>query len=276
MSHQESGTIGLVDNLIKKFNMKTKKDIVKDWITRYSGIKIKSFGKFVLLTNFQKYVDEFAKINKVNVEGLDKNMPSATYDNITIINFGMGSPNAATIMDLLSAIKPKAVLFLGKCGGLKKRIKIGDFILPIGAIRGEGTSNDYFPIEVPAMPSFSLQRAISSALKYQKIDYWTGTVFTTNRRVWEFDNKFKNYLKKIRAYSIDMETATLFTVGFHNRIPIGALLLVTDQPMIPEGVKTKIKDDKNAELYDKKHLLVGIESLKQIINHEDTVRHLKF
>ena len=276
MSHQESGTIGLVDNLIKKFKMKTKKDIVKDWITRYSGIKIKSFGKFVLLTNFQKYVDEFAKINKVNVEGLDKNMPSATYDNITIINFGMGSPNAATIMDLLSAIKPKAVLFLGKCGGLKKRIKIGDFILPIGAIRGEGTSNDYFPIEVPAMPSFSLQRAISSALKYQKIDYWTGTVFTTNRRVWEFDNKFKNYLKKIRAYSIDMETATLFTVGFHNRIPIGALLLVTDQPMIPEGVKTKIKDDKNSELYDKKHLLVGIESLKQIINHEDTVRHLKF
>ena len=276
MSHQESGTIGLVDNLIKKFKMKTKKDIVKDWITRYSGIKIKSFGKFVLLTNFQKYVDEFAKINKVNVEGLDKNMPSATYDNITIINFGMGSPNAATIMDLLSAIKPKAVLFLGKCGGLKKRIKIGDFILPIGAIRAEGTSNDYFPIEVPAMPSFSLQRAISSALKYQKIDYWTGTVFTTNRRVWEFDNKFKNYLKKIRAYSIDMETATLFTVGFHNRIPIGALLLVTDQPMIPEGVKTKIKDDKNSELYDKKHLLVGIESLKQIINHEDTVRHLKF
>ena len=276
MSHQESGTIGLVDNLIKKFKMKTKKDIVKDWITRYSGIKIKSFGKFVLLTNFQKYVDEFAKINKVNVEGLDKNMPSATYDNITIIIFGMGSPNAATIMDLLSAIKPKAVLFLGKCGGLKKRIKIGDFILPIGAIRGEGTSNDYFPIEVPAMPSFSLQRAISSALKYQKIDYWTGTVFTTNRRVWEFDNKFKNYLKKIRAYSIDMETATLFTVGFHNRIPIGALLLVTDQPMIPEGVKTKIKDDKKAELYDKKHLLVGIESLKQIINHEDTIRHLKF
>ena len=256
--------------------MKTKKDIVKDWITRYSGRKINSFGKFILLTNFQKYVDEFAKINNVNIDGLDKNMPSATHEKITIINFGMGSPNAATIMDLLSAIKPMAVLFLGKCGGLKKRIKIGDFILPIGAIRGEGTSNDYFPIEVPAMPSFSLQRAISSALKYQKIDYWTGTVFTTNRRVWEFDSKFKNYLKKIRAYSIDMETATLFTVGFHNGIPIGALLLVTDQPMIPEGVKTKIKDDKNSELFDKKHLLVGIESLQQIINHKDTVRHLKF
>ena len=256
--------------------MKTKKEIVKDWITRYTGVKIDSFGAFILFTNFQKYVEEFATLNNVKVDGSEKNMPSSTHNNITIINFGMGSPNAATVMDLLVAIKPKAVLFLGKCGGLKKRIALGDFVLPIGAIRGEGTSNDYFPIEVPAMPSFSLQRAISSALKYQKVDYWTGTVFTTNRRVWEFDTKFKNYLKEVRAYSIDMETATLFTVGFHNRIPIGALLLVTDQPMVPEGVKTEAKDDINSALFDKKHLLIGIEALKQIINNEDTVRHLKF
>jgi AMP nucleosidase len=256
--------------------MKTKKQIVKDWLPRYTGIPLEKFGAFILLTNFQKYVDEFAKINNVSVDGKNKNMPSATFENITIINFGMGSPNAATVMDLLVSIKPKAVLFLGKCGGLKKRIQIGDFILPIGAIRGEGTSNDYFPIEVPAMPSFSLQRAISSALKYQEIDYWTGTVFTTNRRVWEFDTKFKNYLKKIRAYSIDMETATLFTVGFHNRVPIGALLLVTDQPMIPEGIKTEANDNINAALFDKKHLQLGTESLKQIIDNQDTVRHLKF
>ena len=258
--------------------MKTKKDIVKDWITRYSGIKIKSFGKFILLTNFQKYVDEFASLNGTTVDGLDKNMPSSTHNNITIINFGMGSPNAATVMDLLTALMPKAVLFLGKCGGLKNRIKIGDYILPIGAIRGEGTSNDYFPIEVPAMPSFSLQRAISSALKYNKTDYWTGTIFTTNRRVWEFDLKFKKYLKKVRAYSIDMETATLFTVGFHNRIPTGALLLVTDQPMIPDGIKTKIEDDKNSKLYDKNHLELGIASLNEIIKYDgtNTVRHLKF
>ena len=144
--------------------MKTKKEIVKDWITRYTGVEISGFGQYILLTNFQKYVDEFASLNNVKVNGQDKNMPSSTYNNITIINFGMGSPNAATVMDLLTALMPKAVLFLGKCGALKNRIKIGDYILPIGAIRGEGTSNDYFPIEVPAMPSFSLQTAISSAL----------------------------------------------------------------------------------------------------------------
>ena len=258
--------------------MKTKKEIVKDWILRYTGVNIPDFGEYILLTNFQKYVDDFASLNNVEVDGLGKNMPSSTHDNITIINFGMGSPNAATIMDLLTALMPKAVLFLGKCGGLKNRIQIGDYILPIGAIRGEGTSNDYFPIEVPSMPSFSLQRAISSALKYHKTDYWTGTIFTTNRRVWEFDVKFKKYLKKVRAYSIDMETATLFSVGFHNRIPTGALLLVTDQPMVPEGIKTNIGDDKNSKLYDKNHLELGIASLKEIIKYDNTntVRHLKF
>lgn len=256
--------------------LKTKEDITTNWLTRYTGLAISEFTPYILLTNFGSHLDRFCKLTGAKKNGLDKAMPNATAGNITMINFGMGSPNAATVMDLLSAIKPKAVLFLGKCGGLKKRIQIGDFVLPIGAIRGEGTSNDYFPIEVPAMPSFSLQRAISSALKYQKIDYWTGTVFTTNRRVWEFDNKFKNYLKKVRAYSIDMETATLFTVGFHNRIPIGALLLVTDQPMIPDGIKTQVNDDVNSALFDKKHLKLGVESLKQIINNEDTVRHLKF
>ena len=258
--------------------MKTKSEIVDNWLVRYTGLELNNFGEYILLTNFDKYVKIFAEKLNCEVNGKDKNMTSATSRNITIINFGMGSPNAATVMDLLTALMPKAVLFLGKCGGLKNRIKIGDYILPIGAIRGEGTSNDYLPIEVPAMPSFSLQRAISSALKYKKTDYWTGTIFTTNRRVWEFDLKFKKYLKKVRAYSIDMETATLFTVGFHNRIPTGALLLVTDQPMIPDGIKTKIEDDKNSKLYDKNHLELGIASLNEIIKYDDsnTVRHLKF
>ena len=203
-------------------------------------------------------------------------MPSATSGEITIINFGIGSPNAALIMDLLTAISPQAVLFLGKCGGLKKRNKIGDFILPIGAIRGDGTSDDYFPKEVPAMPSFALQRAISSTIKDRKLNYWTGTVYTTNRRVWEHDEAFKDYLESLRAYAIDMETATLFIVGFHNKIPTGALLLVTDQPMIPEGVKTQSKDEVNSRLYDQQHVAAGIDSLKQLINRGDTIRHLKF
>lgn len=256
--------------------MKTKKEIVENWLVRYTGVDLNDFGKYILLTNFQHYIDLFAGLTGAAVHGRDKSMSSASHNNITIINFGMGSPNAATMMDLLSAIEPEAVLFLGKCGGLKKRNSIGDLILPIGAIRGEGTSNDYFPPEVPAMPSFALQKAVSTTIRDNNINYWTGTVYTTNRRVWEYDNKFKKYLKKIRAYAIDMETATLFTVGFHNQIPTGALLLVTDSPMVPEGVKTLENDKVNSKKFDESHVKLGIKSLEQLINNGNTIRHLKF
>ncbi len=256
--------------------MNTKEEIVKDWLYRYTGKPIEEFGSYILLTNFHKYVTLFSELTGAPIEGRDNVMSSATHENISLINFGIGSPNAALIMDLLMAIKPEAVLFLGKCGGLKKRNIIGDFILPIGAIRGDGTSDDYLPKEVPALPSFALQRAISSTIKENQLNYWTGTVYTTNRRVWEHDTSFKDYLKAIRAYAIDMETATLFTVGFYNQTPVGALLLVSDQPMVPEGVKSKETDEKNTLLFDKKHVSIGIESLKQLSNNEATIRHLKF
>jgi AMP nucleosidase len=256
--------------------MKTKEDIVKNWLPRYTGERIENFGQYILLTNFSNYVDMFAKWNGVPIMGIGRPMQCATANNITIINFGMGSPGAATIVDLLSAIEPKAVLFLGKCGGLKKQNKIGDLILPIAAIRGEGTSNDYFPPEVPALPAFALQKAISTTIRDYSCDYWTGTVYTTNRRVWEHDEVFKEYLQKIRAYAIDMETATIFSVGFYNRIPTGALLLVSDSPMVPEGVKTEESDKIVTSTYVEQHLKIGIDSLKQLINNGLTVKHLHF
>jgi AMP nucleosidase len=203
-------------------------------------------------------------------------MQSVSANGITLINFGMGSPMAATMMDLLTAIQPQAVLFLGKCGGLKKKNKIGDLILPIAAIRGEGTSNDYLPAEVPALPAFALQKAISTTIRDHSRDYWTGTVYTTNRRVWEHDKGFKKYLKTLRAMAVDMETATIFTTGFYNRIPTGALLLVSDQPMVPEGVKTSESDKSVTAKFIEKHLDIGIDSLKQLINNGNTVKHLKY
>jgi AMP nucleosidase len=262
--------------MIKFVVMKTKEDIVQNWLPRYTGQPLDKFGKYVLLTNFTNYVKLFAEWNDAEVVGMDKPMQCATADGITIINFGMGSPTAATVMDLLTAIQPEAVLFLGKCGGLKKRNKLGDLILPIAAIRGEGTSNDYFPQEVPALPAFALQKAISTTIREYEVDYWTGTVYTTNRRVWEHDEEFKEYLQKIRAYAIDMETATIFSVGFYNKIPTGALLLVSDSPMTPEGVKTEESDKKVTANFVERHLKIGIDSLKQLINNGLTVRHLRF
>lgn len=258
------------------YNMKTKKEIVDNWLPRYTGKSLDTFGNYILLTNFQQYVVEFADIHDVPIEGENRTMPSATAKDISIINFGMGSANAATIMDLLSALNPKAVLFLGKCGGLKRKNELGDLILPIAGIRGEGTSDDYMPPKVPALPAFALQKAISTTIRDYSRDYWTGTVYTTNRRVWEYDEQFKKHLRETRAMAIDMETATLFIVGFSNHIPTGALLLVSDQPMVPDGVKTEQSDTHVNIRYVKDHLLIGIDSLKQLINDGLTVKHLIF
>ncbi len=257
--------------------LKTKEGIVTNWLPRYTGRPLADFGQYIILTNFSKYIQLFSQWNdNAPILGLDKPMQSVTANGITIINFGMGSSVAATIMDLLTAVKPKAVIFLGKCGGLKKKNNVGDLILPIAAIRGEGTSNDYLPAEVPALPAFALQKAISTTIRDFGRDYFTGTCYTTNRRVWEHDKEFKKYLKKLRAMAVDMETATVFTTGFANKIPTGALLLVSDQPMIPEGVKTAESDSSVTEQFVETHLRIGIESLKQLINNGLTVKHLIF
>jgi AMP nucleosidase len=255
--------------------MRDKAEIVREWLPRYTGLAIDAFGEYILLTNFTNYVEAFAAKFGVPVVGRDHPMLSATAENMTIISFGMGSAMAATVMDLLGAIDPKAVLFLGKCGGLKKT-KLGDFVLPIAAIRGEGTSNEYMPAEVPALPSFRLQRAVSESIVKHNCDYFTGTVYTTNRRVWEHDERFKDYLRQIRAIGIDMETATIFLVGFANSIPKGALLLVSDNPMTPEGVKTQQSDREVTERFVTKHLEIGIDALCDLRDRGESVKHLRF
>ncbi len=255
--------------------MKTKQEIVENWLVRYTKRQLADFDQYILLTNFNNYVEMFAERFGVPVYN-EGNMINASANGITIINFGMGSPNAALIMDLLTAIEPKAVLFLGKCGGLKDKNHNGDYILPLAAIRGEGTSNDYFPPEIPALPAFMLQRAVSSNIRDFGKDYWTGTIYTTNRRVWEHDEEFKAYLHSTRAQAVDMETATLFSVGFYNSIPTGALLLVSDMPMRPDGVKTEASDNKVTANFVEEHLRIGVKALMSIMNNSSTIKHLRF
>ncbi len=255
--------------------MKTKRDIVENWLPRYTDTPLDDFGPYILLTNFISYVEEFARVENTEIRGLASPMQTATSsDGITIINFGMGSPNAGTVCDLLSAVAPKAMLFLGKCGGLKHKVQVGDFILPIAAIRAEGTSDSYFPSEVPALPSFRLQKAVSHTIVDNNQDYYTGAIYTTNRRVWEHDEGFKDYLHQTRCIGIDMETATLFIAAFANEIPHGALLLVSDLPMTEEGIKTDISDVQVTKRYAKLHLKIGVESLRELKSLGISVKHL--
>jgi len=257
--------------------MKTKLEIATNWLSRYTGADIDEFGDYVLLTNFQNYVEKFADQFKCNIYGEGRPMKMATNSHgLSIINYGMGSPNVATIMDLLVARKPKAVLFLGKCGGLKHSAEIGHFVLPIAAIRGEGTSNDYLPEEVPALPSFKIHKFISDKIIEHGMEYRTGTVYSTNRRLWEWDKKFVKYLKKIAALAIDMETATFFIVGHVNEISRGALLLVSDVPLTPEGVKTEKSDKLVTKKFVDLHLQIGIEAMTEIEEKGEMIKHFRY
>ena len=257
--------------------MKTKLEIAKNWLPRYTGTNIDDFGDYILLTNFHDYVVKFANRFGCEVKGEGRPMQTATNSaGLSIINFGIGSANAATIMDLLVARSPKAALFLGKCGGLKKTTDIGNFILPTAAIRGEGTSNDYVPTEVPALPSFKLHKFISEKIVARNLDYRTGVVYTTNRRVWEWDETFKSYLRTLHTIAIDMETATLFITGLVNHIPRGALLLVSDIPMIPEGVKTEESDKIVTENFANTHLEIGIEAMTEVGTKGEKIKHFRY
>ena len=257
--------------------MLTKSEITKNWLPRYTGMPLDEFGDYILVTNFGDYVRRFAKMFDCKIYGEDRTMQAATNnDGLTIINYGIGSSNAATIMDLLTAVMPKGVLFLGKCGGLKTSSEIGHFILPIAAIRGEGTSDDYFPPEVPALPSFKLHKFVSDKILEHGVDYRTGVIYTTNRRVWEHDEAFHKKLHDMTCIGIDMETATLFIVGHANAIAHGALLLVSDVPVTPEGVKTEESDKKVTENWVDLHLQIGIEAMTEIGLMGEKIKHFRY
>ncbi len=257
--------------------MLTKLEITRNWLPRYTGMPLEKFGEYILLTNFRTYVQQFADQFNCEIHGEDRGMQAASNSaGLTIINFGMGSSQAATIMDLLSAVAPKGVLFLGKCGGLKKSTEIGHFILPIAAIRGEGTSDDYFPPEVPALPSFKLHKFVSDKIREHGVDYRSGVVYTTNRRVWEHDEEFHQRLHDMTCIGIDMETATLFIVGHANEISRGALLLVSDVPVTPDGVKTEESDKKVTADWVGLHLRIGIEAMTELGQKGEKIKHFRY
>ncbi len=257
--------------------MISKRDIASDWLPRYTGMPLSKFGKWILLTNFDDYLAKFCEWYGADLHGAGKPMQAASNDQgLTIINFGIGSSNAATIMDLLSAVEPHGVLFLGKCGGLKRSTEIGHFILPIAAVRGEGTSDDYFHPMVPALPSFKLHKFVSDKIVAHNYEYRTGVIYTTNRRVWEHDAAFHERLRAMTCIGIDMETATLFIVGHKNEIARGALLLVSDVPLVPEGIKTEASDREVTRKWVDTHLQIGIEAMTEMEQKGEKIKHFQY
>ncbi|MBI3534527.1 MAG: AMP nucleosidase [Deltaproteobacteria bacterium] len=246
-------------------------------LERYTGSPPERFKKQIILTNFDYYIERFYNLcGNTKTRGSAMTAVHSNNTNVSIIDFSIGSPTAALIIELLAPIAPKAVLFLGLSGGLHRSLKVGDFILPTAAIRDEGASQHFMPKQVPALPTFKIQKFVSQIIVEKDLDYRTGVVHTTDYRFWEFDHKFKAQLYEERALAIEMESATLFIAGFASKVPIGALLLVSDLPMNRGGIKTKKSSKTVFRKYTDLHLEIGIKAMSEIAVLGEHIRHYKW
>lgn len=236
--------------------------IARETLERYSGSPVSDFQPYLLLTNFSKYVHYFAESRNVKViEGPTFKVAHSPNDRVSILDFKIGSPAAALVMDLCEFLPIRASLLLGMCGGLRRNYQVGDYFVPIASIRAEGTSDFYFPSEVPALANFLVQKMVTNVLDEEHATYHVGITHTTNKRFWEFDKDFKTRLQVTRPQAIEMECATLFMAGYSHRVPIGALLLISDLPLMHEGIKTKKSSENVFANYTSDHVEKGIKML---------------
>lgn len=252
-----------------------KRRIAIDMLERYTGHNFEDFQKQVILTNFHYYVERFNAIldDSNYTQGSAFKASSSKKAEVTIIEFGVGSAMAALIGELLAVVQPKAVLFLGLCGAVHPSLKVGDFILPIASIRAEGVSRHFLPEQVPALPTFKVQKFVSQILVEHGHEYRTGTIHSTDFRFWEFDEKFKLNLIEERVLAVEMETAALFTTCFVSKVNIGALLLVSDCPLKPGGIKTKKSAKSVFRKFTDVHIELGIEAMADIAERGENIRH---
>jgi AMP nucleosidase len=267
----------IVPNNNRIYTNQFKHKIARDMLERYTGSPPEQFGKQIILTNFDYYLERFHTLcGDSRTQGSAMGVVHSSSTGVSIVDFSIGSPTAALIIELLATIDPKAVLLLGMCGGLHRSLKIGDFILPTAAIRDEGASRHFMPTQVPALPTFKIQKFVSQIIIEKEMDYRTGVVHTTDYRFWEFDDKFKAQLYEERALAIEMESATLFVAGFASKVPIGALLLVSDLPLVRGGIKTKQSAKAVFRQFTDLHLEIGIKSMSEIAERGEHIRHYKW
>jgi len=263
------------NNLI--YNNQPKQNIAREMLERYTGAALDDFQKYIILTNFHRYLTQFSEYCNDEIHtGSVMQVVHGPKAGVSMIDFKIGSPTAALIIELLSVLEPQTVLFLGMCGGLHRSLKVGDFILPMAAIRDEGVSRHFIPSQVPSLPTFKIQKFVSQIIVEKNFDYRTGVVHTTDYRFWEFDEVFKKHLYEERAIAIDMECAALFSVGFVSKVPIGALLLVSDLPLRKGGIKTKSSSKEVFDTFTELHIKIGIEAMTQIQQRGERIRHYRW
>ncbi len=235
-------------------------------LERYTGSDIKEFCSYILLVNFQRYTDHFANLTGQEIKSGYWEVVHDPKRDVSIINFGVGSPSAGIIAHCLSYLdQVKAVLMLGMCGGIDDELEIGDILIPTASVRDEGTSKHYLQPNVPAQPSFWINQVCEKVAKDDfNIIPKSGIMLTTDYRMWEFDQDFVKYILEHRILAIDMEIATLFSVAYALKLPIGSIMLISDLPMMKGGIKSKESASKVFDKYTDLHFDIGLKAIEKI------------
>ena len=240
-------------------------EYVRQTLERYTNCKLDQFNEHVLITNFKQYIKRFQQKTKGKYSEGNFRIVNAPEINCTMIDFGIGSPQAALIINCLAYLDIlKSVIMLGMCGGIDDILEVGDFLVPSAAIRGEGTSRHYLPPEFPAIPASSVNLYCIGAVRKIGLTPRCGIVYTTDRRLWEYDEKFIQYLRKQRILAIEMELATLFSVAYRYEVPIGSIMLVSDMPLQKRGIKDKKQYNKIFSSYMETHIDIALDAVWKI------------
>ncbi len=235
-------------------------------LERYTGSEISEFGERVLLVNFPRYLEDFARMHDVPIRSGHWSAAHDKKTGVSLINFGVGSPSAGIITHCLSYVEHiKAVLMIGMCGGIDDSLEVGDIILPTASVRDEGTSRHYTPIDVPAMPHTRINRICNEIVRGKSgVRVKSGLMMTTDYRMWEFDHEFIEYIHRHRIIAIDMEIATIFAVAYALNLPAGAIMLVSDMPLREGGIKNKESMKEVFSRYTEVHLQLGLMTVEKI------------
>ncbi len=254
----------------------------------YTGTPPGAFQRFVLLTNYQRYVEEFMVLGRdqmrqggefsgfVEPDGAPQmpayHMVRPDGDGITLINIGVGPANAKTITDHVAVLRPHCWLMLGHCAGLRRTQQLGDYVLAHGYVRDDHVLDEDLPPWVPIPPIAEVQVALQQATSKitglrdaeLKTRLRTGTVMTTDNRNWELRYAaLFGQINMSRSIAVDMESATIAANGFRFRVPYGTLLCVSDKPLHGE---LKLRGMARAFYRERisQHLHVGIETVRSL------------
>jgi AMP nucleosidase len=240
-------------------------EYIRQTLERYTNCKLEDFCSHILITNFRRYIEAFSSRTGCEIHQGNFRVVNVPELDCSMIDFGIGSPQAALVINGLAYLDNlKSVVMLGMCGGIDDILEVGDFVVPTAAIRGEGSSRHYLPVEFPAIPAMSVNLLCLGAVKSRQFTPRCGIVYTTDRRLWEFDDEFVACLRNQRILAIEMELATLFSVAYRYEVPIGSIMLVSDMPLQRRGIKDKKLHEEIYENHMDVHLDIALDSVANL------------